>query len=77
MNSRELVLVTAATAFGAVASAFAIRFFLNPKRSPRRSDSVANGIVAENALIHRSPFDPSKRTGLVNNAERMFFSSLL
>lgn len=66
MNSRELVLVTAATAFGAVASAFAIRFFLNPKRSPRRSDSVANGIVAENALIHRSPFDPSKRTGYLS-----------
>lgn len=66
MNSRELVLVTAATAFGAVASAFAIRFFLNPKRSPRRYDSVANGVVAENALIQRSPFDPSKRTGYLS-----------
>ncbi|XP_061953691.1 uncharacterized protein LOC133676122 isoform X2 [Populus nigra] len=65
MNSRELALVSTATVFGALASAFAVRFlyFSNSnsrKRLISKTKSVPNGDVSKKCSI-QSPFDPSKR----------------
>ncbi|KAL3571270.1 hypothetical protein D5086_028519 [Populus alba] len=65
MNSRELALVSTATVFGALASAFAVRFlyFSNSnsrKRLLSKTKSVPNGDVSKKCPI-QSPFDPSKR----------------
>lgn len=67
MNSRELVLLATATVFGAVASALAVRFFsFNQKRHFPRTDSSGNSAVSNNGYSQsQSPFDPSKRKGLV------------
>lgn len=65
MNSRELTLVSTATVFGALASALAIRFlFTNPKKQYPKLDSSKNGVVSRKCSS-QSPFDPSKRKGLV------------
>lgn len=65
MNSRELTLVSTATVFGALASALAIRFlFTNPKKHYPKLDSSKNGVVSRKCSS-QSPFDPSKRKGLV------------
>ncbi|KAK4569051.1 hypothetical protein RGQ29_004448 [Quercus rubra] len=58
MNSRELALVSTATVFGALASAFALRFFLNPKK--KHFPKTLNGVVSANCSPP-NPFDPSKR----------------
>nr|ABK93812.1 unknown [Populus trichocarpa] len=65
MNSRELALVSTATVFGALASAFAVRFlyFSNSnsrKRLLSKTKSVPNGDVSKKCSI-QSQFDPSKR----------------
>ena len=57
MNSRELALVSTATVFGALASAFAFRIFLNPKK--KQFPQTHNGVVSTKASPN--PFDPSKR----------------
>jgi hypothetical protein len=57
MNSRELALVSTATVFGALASAFAFRIFLNPKK--KQFPQTHNGVVS--TKISPNPFDPSKR----------------
>ncbi|XP_043723398.1 deoxycytidylate deaminase [Telopea speciosissima] len=65
MNSKEIALVSAATIFGAVASAIAIRFFFNPKKHLSRIVSAPNGVIAEKSQS-QSPFDPSKRKGYLS-----------
>ncbi|KAJ6339570.1 hypothetical protein OIU77_007513 [Salix suchowensis] len=63
MNSRELVLVSTATVFGALASAFAVRFLHisnSRKRLLSKTNSVPNGDVSK-ICSSQSPFDPSKR----------------
>lgn len=68
MNSRELALVSTATVFGALASAFALRFFLNPKK--KHFPKTHNGVVSANCSPP-NPFDPSKRK------ESVFFFNYL
>lgn len=58
MNSRELALVSTATVFGALASAFALHFFINPKK--KHFPKTHNGVVPANCSPP-NPFDPSKR----------------
>ncbi|GER53180.1 deoxycytidylate deaminase [Striga asiatica] len=63
MISREVVQFTAATAFGAVASAVAVSLFFSfrcPK--PRRPQNGA----AQQKSSRQSPFDPSKRKGYLS-----------
>ena len=77
MNSRELALVSTATVFGALASAFAVRFlyFSNSnsrKRLLSKTKSVPNGDVSKKCSI-QSPFDPSKRKELVEFHTLIFF----
>ncbi|XP_038686493.1 deoxycytidylate deaminase [Tripterygium wilfordii] len=61
MNSRELVLVSTAAVFGALASAITFRIFLNPKKqSPRKDFSGSRKCSSQ------SPFDPSKRKGYLS-----------
>ncbi|KAK6153281.1 hypothetical protein DH2020_012920 [Rehmannia glutinosa] len=62
MNSRDVTLLSAATVFGAVASAMAVGLFFN-FRSPKYRWSQ-NG-VAEQKSSSQSPFDPAKRKGSV------------
>ncbi|GMY15121.1 deoxycytidylate deaminase [Fagus crenata] len=57
MNSRELALVSTATVFGALASAFAFRIFSNPKK--KQFPQTHNGVVS--TKTSPNPFDPSKR----------------
>ncbi|XP_058093202.1 uncharacterized protein LOC131239493 isoform X2 [Magnolia sinica] len=69
MNSRELALISTAAMFGAVASAIAIRFFLNPNKKPsfhclQSSSSTLNDIVEKPPK--QCPFDPSKRKGYLS-----------
>jgi dCMP deaminase len=77
MNSRELALVSTATVFGALASAFAVRFlyFSNSnsrKRLLSQTKSVPNGDVSKKCSI-QSQFDPSKRKELVEFHTLIFF----
>lgn len=66
MNSRELALVSTAAVFGALASALTCRFFFsNPKRQSPKLDLSRNGAVS-GKCSSQSPFDPSKREGLVS-----------
>ncbi|XP_057971668.1 uncharacterized protein LOC131160245 [Malania oleifera] len=60
MNTRELALISAATAFGALASALAICFFSSTKKRSLRIDSSSNGVIAAKSSS-QSPFDPTKR----------------
>ncbi|XP_002318729.1 uncharacterized protein LOC7484473 isoform X2 [Populus trichocarpa] len=63
MNSRELALVSTATVFGALASAFAVRFYSsnsNSRKQFSKIDSVPNCDVSKKCSS-QSPFDPSKR----------------
>ncbi|KAK2409389.1 deoxycytidylate deaminase [Trifolium repens] len=57
MNSREVTLVATATAFGALASAIALRFFYRSQTNPSKSNTSQNGTVSSSG----DPFDPSKR----------------
>ncbi|CAI0446474.1 unnamed protein product, partial [Linum tenue] len=62
MNSRDVLLVSTATIFGALSSALALRFFFSSK--PKLSQicsSSANGEAAAQKRSAHSPFDPSKR----------------
>lgn len=64
INSREIVLVSTATIFGAAASAIAFhRFFYSNRLNKRFS---ANGVVDGRKPSPRNPFDPTKRKGLAN-----------
>ncbi|CAK9158769.1 unnamed protein product [Ilex paraguariensis] len=66
MNSREMVLVSTATLFGAFASAMAMRFFFNPKKHLCSTiNSESNGVVGRKNST-QSPFDPSKRKGYLS-----------
>ncbi|XP_057422366.1 uncharacterized protein LOC130716179 [Lotus japonicus] len=63
MNSREATLVATATAFGALASAIALRFFFNrSRRQPSRTNFSQNGTVS----TPPDPFDPSRRHGYLS-----------
>ncbi|KAJ4962040.1 hypothetical protein NE237_021950 [Protea cynaroides] len=67
MNSKDIVLFSAATIIGAVASAVAIRFVFNPKKhlSRMEMESAPNGVISEKSesLDH---FNPSKRKGYLS-----------
>ncbi|KAG6754198.1 hypothetical protein POTOM_042209 [Populus tomentosa] len=63
MNSRELALVSTATVFGALASAFAVRFYSsngNSRKQFSKINSVPDCDVSKKCSS-QSPFDPSKR----------------
>ncbi|XP_044493405.1 deoxycytidylate deaminase [Mangifera indica] len=63
MNRREVTLISAATVFGALASALAYRvLFSNPKKHFSRIDSSCNGDCSKKSTS-QSHFDPSKRKG--------------
>lgn len=67
MNSRELALVSTATVFGALASAFAVRFYSsnsNSRKQFSKINSVPDGDVSKKCSS-QSPFDPSKRKELL------------
>lgn len=65
MNPRDVVLVSAATVFGALASALALRFFSSARKQQFPGvDSPADGAVS-GKRSSQSPFDPSKRKGSV------------
>ncbi|OVA09535.1 CMP/dCMP deaminase [Macleaya cordata] len=66
MNSRELVLVSTATIFGALVSAIAIRFFVSPKKQVSTIGPPQNGVVSSEKPLPQSPFDPSKRKGYLS-----------
>ncbi|XP_022865146.1 deoxycytidylate deaminase-like isoform X2 [Olea europaea var. sylvestris] len=64
INSREIVLVSTATIFGAAASAIAFhRFFYSNRLNKRFS---ANGVVDGRKPSPRNPFDPTKRKGYLS-----------
>ncbi|GFP79898.1 deoxycytidylate deaminase [Phtheirospermum japonicum] len=63
MNSREITLFSAATVFGAVASAVAVGLFYN-FRNPKYRCSK-NGVAKEKSS-RQSPFDPAKRKGYLS-----------
>ncbi|XP_050224178.1 uncharacterized protein LOC126673903 [Mercurialis annua] len=58
MNSREFVLVSTATIFGALASALAARFFFSNQK--KHNHPSLNGVISKKCSA-RCPFDPSKR----------------
>ncbi|XP_065848377.1 uncharacterized protein [Euphorbia lathyris] len=61
MSSRDFLLVSSATVFGALSSALAVRFFfLNQKERFPQIDSTRNGAASKKSSP-QSPFDPSKR----------------
>ncbi|XP_034908970.1 uncharacterized protein [Populus alba] len=63
MNSRELALVSTATVFGALASAFAVCFYSsngNSRKQFSKINSVPDCDVSKKCSS-QSPFDPSKR----------------
>ncbi|EYU17701.1 hypothetical protein ABFS82_04G172400 [Erythranthe guttata] len=64
MNSREITLFTAATLFGAVASAISVGLFFNTRSSKSRRSS--NGVVGKKLSPRQSPFDPAKRKGYLS-----------
>ncbi|KAH1074694.1 hypothetical protein J1N35_027022 [Gossypium stocksii] len=66
MNCRDVALVSTATIFGALASAFAYyTFFSNPSKPSSRINSSANGDVSKQRSS-QDPFDPSKRKGYLS-----------
>ncbi|KAI4336321.1 hypothetical protein L6164_014860 [Bauhinia variegata] len=64
MNSREVALVTTVTAFGALASAIAFRFFFNSKKHTSKINLTQN--VFSKNRSSSDPFDPSKRKGYLS-----------
>ncbi|KAJ8634195.1 hypothetical protein MRB53_027531 [Persea americana] len=69
MNSRELVIVSTATIFGALASAITFRFLINPGKPSSSSSSSIDSSSSNGALDNSSkpnPFDPSKRKGYLS-----------
>ncbi|KAK6920520.1 Cytidine and deoxycytidylate deaminase domain [Dillenia turbinata] len=65
MNSKEVMMVSAATLFGALASALAIKFVFSFKTHSSKSNSAQNGLVSKKPSSG-SPFDPSKRKGYLS-----------
>lgn len=60
MNSRELVIVSTAAIFGALASAIAFSFLINPRKPSSSIDSSNDNSSKPN------PFDPGKRKGYLS-----------
>nr|XP_043637663.1 deoxycytidylate deaminase [Erigeron canadensis] len=65
MNSRELSLISTAAVAGAVFSAIAIRFLVNPKKSLINSNSEEQVLKKKNSSW-KDPYDPSKRNGYLS-----------
>ncbi|KAI3977239.1 hypothetical protein MKX01_035969 [Papaver californicum] len=68
MNSRDLVLATTATIFGAVISTIAFHF-MSSSPNPKRNKRSPVELLQQNCLhksSSQSPFDPSKRKGYLS-----------
>ncbi|KAI3737422.1 hypothetical protein L2E82_27424 [Cichorium intybus] len=65
MNSRDLTLISTATIAGAVASAFAIRFFVNPRKK-LSDDTATSELVLQSNSSPNDPYDRSKRNGYLS-----------
>ncbi|KAL4559795.1 hypothetical protein LXL04_031941 [Taraxacum kok-saghyz] len=65
MNARDLTMISTATIVGAVAYAFTIRFFVNPKKKVS-ADTATSKIVPQRNSSSTDPYDPSKRTGYLS-----------
>lgn len=65
MNTRDLTLISTATIAGAVASAIAIRFFVNPRKKLSAADSTSDVVLRRNSSSD-DPYDPSKRNGYLS-----------
>ncbi|XP_041996360.1 deoxycytidylate deaminase isoform X1 [Salvia splendens] len=64
MNSRDIVLFSAAAVLGAVSSAVAFTHFFN-SREPKNSCSPQNDVVKKKPS-RQNPFDPAKRNGYLS-----------
>ncbi|KAL7617826.1 hypothetical protein Lser_V15G01132 [Lactuca serriola] len=65
MNSRELTMISTATIAGAVATAFAIRFFVNPRKK-LSAGNAASDVVLQSNSSSIDPYNPSKRNGYLS-----------
>ncbi|KAI3802554.1 hypothetical protein L1987_30690 [Smallanthus sonchifolius] len=65
MNSRELTLISTAAFAGALVSAFAIRFLVNPSKKLLSATSTLKEIPQKNSSSI-DPYDPSKRKGYLS-----------
>ncbi|KAI3512812.1 hypothetical protein L1887_20131 [Cichorium endivia] len=65
MNSRDLTLISTATIAGAVASAFAIRLFVNPRKK-LSADTATSEVVLQSNSSPNDPYDRSKRNGYLS-----------
>ncbi|KAL8232275.1 hypothetical protein R6Q57_002053 [Mikania cordata] len=65
MNSRDLTLISTAAVAGALASAFAIRFIVNPSKKLLAVTSTSED-VSQKKSSSTDPYDPSKRKGYLS-----------
>ncbi|XP_023771527.1 uncharacterized protein LOC111920162 [Lactuca sativa] len=65
MNSRDLTMISTATIAGAVATAFAIRFFVNPRKK-LSAGNAASDVVLQSNSSSIDPYNPSKRNGYLS-----------
>ncbi|XP_076927642.1 uncharacterized protein LOC143591278 [Bidens hawaiensis] len=65
MNSRDLTLISTAAVAGALASAIAIRYLVNPSKK-LLSDTSNSKDVLHNSSFSNDPYDPSKRKGYLS-----------
>ncbi|CAI9267307.1 unnamed protein product [Lactuca saligna] len=65
MNSRDLTMISTAAIAGAVATAFAIRFFVNPRKK-LSSGNAASEVVLQSNSSSIDPYSPSKRNGYLS-----------
>ncbi|KAI3684430.1 hypothetical protein L6452_33654 [Arctium lappa] len=60
MNARDLTLISTATIAGAVASAIAIQFLVNPRKKSSAATATSDAVLRRNSSSN-DPYDPSKR----------------
>ncbi|KAK6924660.1 Cytidine and deoxycytidylate deaminase domain [Dillenia turbinata] len=61
MNSREVMMVSAATVFGALAPALAIKFLFRHKTLSSKSNSAQNGVVSKKPLLKALLIPPNEK----------------
>lgn len=66
MNSRDLTLISTAAIAGAIASAIAIRFVVNPRKKKLSAATSTSDVVVWKNSSSDDPYDPSKRKGYLS-----------
>ncbi|KVH98143.1 deoxycytidylate deaminase [Cynara cardunculus var. scolymus] len=66
MNSRDLTLISTATIAGALVSAIAIRFLVNPRKKLSAASTSSSDAVLRRKSSSDDPYDPSKRNGYLS-----------